>query len=585
MDEFGSPILGGVNAVRRTVSSSMFAPRQPQRQPDSITTNLLSQQSLQLTSVSQQLERISTQVTSLNSSLSGVKENLAISDQLERQREAENRKRERILAEQGLREGKESQLENKIQNALVQPLQKIAVKTQSTLGNLQKFFLILAGGWLTQVGIDIIQAQVEGNTDKLNQLKQKFVNGLLVIGGTVTALSIGLKNSFRLLGTLAGSISRVAFGGVLRVTLGGLRRLFSAIAANALGSAVGNFLTRGIGRTAANITTTAATTAATAGLGMSTTKKGRKMLRKGFRKITKVFSPGSSGKIDPSKMDPTKTVGEIMDEGVKNTKKIPTKKGFLSGIRNRAGNIGKKIVKTGDNIVNPVKNMIAKFFNKLPGKNILNKLLSTVGIKGGLKPLFKKFGGPVFGLVLSLASGDSIGKALAGVAGYAATSAVLAKLLSPIALLPIPGARLLYGALIFGGALFGESKVRQLYDGLMGMFGGGKESKTENNEIKPNANLDSPIEGMKFNNQNNEEDSSSLINPIKSKTSDTASEISDVDEGQPAIIDIPLSQSDSTVDGVGNENVKSDSATVPKIFFDDQNPHTLYGAATYGVGN
>ena len=584
MDEFGSPISGGVNAVRRTVSSSMFAPRQPQRQPDSITTNLLSQQSLQLTSVSQQLERISTQVTSLNSSLSGVKENLAISDQLERQREAENRKRERILAEQGLREGKESQLENKIQNALVQPLQKIAVKTQSTLGNLQKFFLILAGGWLTQVGIDIIQAQVEGNTDKLNQLKQKFVNGLLVIGGTITALSIGLKNSFRLLGTLAGSISRVAFGGALRVTLGGLRRLFSAIAANALGSAVGNFLTRRIGRPLSNVATTALTAAGTAGVGMSTTKKGRKMLRKGFRKITKVFSPGS-GKIDPSKMDPSKMVEEIAEGGVKNTKKIPTKKGFLSGIRNRAGNIGKKIVKTGDNIVNPVKNMIAKFFNKLPGKNILNKLLSTVGIKGGLRPLFKKFGGPVFSLVVSLATGDSIGKALAGLAGYMATSAVLAKLLFPIAALPIPGARLLYGALIFGGSLFGESKVRQLYDGLMGMFGGGKESKTENNELKPNANLDSPIEGIKFNNQNNEEDSSSLINPIKSKTSDTASEISDVDEGQPAIIDIPLSQSETTVDGIGGENVKSDAATVPKIFFDDQNPHTLYGAATYGVGN
>ena len=584
MDEFGSPISGGVNAVRRTVSSSMFVPRQPQREPDTVTTNLLSQQSLQLTNVSQQLEKISTQISSLNFSLSGVKENLAISDQLDRQREAENRKRERILAEQGLREGKESELENKIQNALVQPLQKIAVKTQSTLGNLQKFFLILAGGWLTQVGIDIIQAQVEGNTEKLNQLKQKFVNGLLVIGGTVTALSIGLKNSFRLLGVFAGSISRVAFSGVLRVTLGGLRRLFSAIAANALGSAVGNFLSRGIGRTAANITTTAATTAATAGLGMTATKKGRKMLRKGFRKITKVFSPGSSGKIDPSKMDPSKTVEEIAEGGVKNTKKIATKKGFLSGIKNRAGNIGKKIVKAGENVVNPVKNLISKFFNKLPGKNILTKLLSAIGIKGGLKPILKKFGGPVISLVLSLASGDSLGKALAGLAGYAATAAILAKFLSPIALLPIPGARLLYGALIFGGSLFGESKVRQLYDGIMGMFGGGKESKTDDNELKPNTNLDGPIEGIKFNNQNNEEDSSSLINPIKSKTSDTASEISDINEGQPAIVDIPLSQPE-TASGGGGETMKSDAVTVPKIFFDDQNPHTLYGAATYGVGN
>ena len=157
MDEFGSPLAGGIRAVRRNISSSFFgAPRQSQADP--VTTDLLQQQSLSLTSISQQLQTVSGQISRFDASLQGVKENLAISDQLERQREAAKQNRERILAEQGLREGKESALENKIQAALTQPLQRVGVKTQGVLGRLQNFFLILAGGWLTTTGIDLLQS-------------------------------------------------------------------------------------------------------------------------------------------------------------------------------------------------------------------------------------------------------------------------------------------------------------------------------------------------------------------------------------------------------------------------------------------
>ena len=117
MDEFGSPLIGGIRAVRRNISSSFFgAPRQSQ--PDPVTTDLLQQQSLSLTSISQQLQSVSNQISTFDQNLQGVKENLAISDQLTRQREAARQNRERILAEQGLREGKESALENKIQQVI-----------------------------------------------------------------------------------------------------------------------------------------------------------------------------------------------------------------------------------------------------------------------------------------------------------------------------------------------------------------------------------------------------------------------------------------------------------------------------------
>ena len=119
-----SPIAGGIRGIRRSVSSSIFTGRAvpPPAQPDPQTTSLLSQNSLSLTNVSSQLSSISAQIGQLNGSLETIKQNLAISDQLDRQREAAKQKREAILAEQGLREGKESELERKIQTALLCPV-------------------------------------------------------------------------------------------------------------------------------------------------------------------------------------------------------------------------------------------------------------------------------------------------------------------------------------------------------------------------------------------------------------------------------------------------------------------------------
>ena len=106
MDEeqgLASPIAGGLRGIRRTISSSIFGGRRApmQAQPDTITTRLLQQNSLSLNNVSAQLSNISAQVSGLNGSLLAIKENLAVSDTLERQREIAKQNREAILAEQG----------------------------------------------------------------------------------------------------------------------------------------------------------------------------------------------------------------------------------------------------------------------------------------------------------------------------------------------------------------------------------------------------------------------------------------------------------------------------------------------------
>ena len=240
MDEeqgLASPLAGGLRGIRRSVSSNIFTGRAvpPPAQPDPQTTNLLQQNSLSLNNVSTQLTNISAQISGLNGSLASIKENLTVNDTLERQREAAKQNRERILAEQGLREGKESQIESRIQQALTMPVRRVAQKVQGGLANLGSFFTFLTLGWLTNSLINVINAGADKNTDLFTQLKSTFQKQLIIAGATIAALTVGFKGILTGLSFLSTSALRIARGGLLRTP-------FAKIAA---GIAAGTLLIKG----------------------------------------------------------------------------------------------------------------------------------------------------------------------------------------------------------------------------------------------------------------------------------------------------------------------------------------------------
>ena len=247
MDEeqgLSSPIAGGLRGIRRSVSSSVFTGRAvPPPTSDPQTTSLLNQNSLTLTSISTQLSGISESVGSLNTSLIAIKDNLAISDEIEKNKELAKRKREAQLAEEGLREGKESELEKKIQFALLTPVRRVAQVGRNILSRLTDSLLFLAGGWLTVQALRFLQFTSEGNLAALKKLKDRFLKDLLLMGGLVLGLTVGFGKVLNIIGRLSGKLIQFTFGGVLQRGFGFIGALIRNNVSKFL-----NFIRSGLGR-------------------------------------------------------------------------------------------------------------------------------------------------------------------------------------------------------------------------------------------------------------------------------------------------------------------------------------------------
>jgi len=557
MDEFGSPIAGGIRAVRRSVSSSVFRPVQRpepvQAQPDSITTNLLSQNSLTLTSISSQLQNVSVQVASLNTSLSGIKENLALNDRLERQREAAKQNRERILAEQGLREGKESALERKIQNALTYPLRRLGQKTRGILARLVDFFFILAGGWLTSTGIDLLKALSDGNTDKIRELQSRFTKGLLVIGGIFTALQVGIGVTINLLARFVGTVARVAFGGLLKASLGGVKRLLSAVVGQVAGTAIGRTVGAGVRSVLGTVATTGGTIA------------GGEIIKKKIE--TFANTDPDLANMTPEQIAEYKKIKASTPSGG-----MPKGNVLPDGTIKGKGFFGRTVDKV-KNIFKPAAKTTAKTATKTVAKEGAKRGIMSF-LKTGAGKLLGKIGGPFLTFIFNLASGEGIGGALAAAAGFAAGAKIGASIGAAIGAFfggigAIPGAFI--GGLI--GGLIGETAMKGLFRGIQSLFGLGKKSASKSDDL-PELTLDD------FKSRDDQADN---ISPVENENDKIASNISDVNEGQPSIINIPLNTPPPSTPQVSMGKSPSESKQIPTIAFDTNNPHTLYATATYGV--
>jgi len=235
MAEIGSPIAGGIRAVRNTVSSSVFSttPSNRNNLNTSVITPLLVQNSQGLKGVSNDIGSLNQQVSALRSSLNAVKQNLEVEASLTRQREAASSAREEKLIALKLREGKESGFERKIQNALMAPVAKIGNQARGVLGRVGNVFKVLFFGWLGKSAIDAYQAISLRNIEKLKQIGIDVGKTLLTIGGLYLGSRLALRGTVGILARLATRSTRYTKGFGIWQPFKDIRTLIG-IAANSL---------------------------------------------------------------------------------------------------------------------------------------------------------------------------------------------------------------------------------------------------------------------------------------------------------------------------------------------------------------
>ena len=173
---------------------------------------LITKNSLQLGVVSSQLQGLTAQMQSLTGSLQVIATNLTTSQALQQKQDNQAIELENKLAQQKLREGKESLIEKKIQAAALAPAQKIANKAQFTLGRLGDFFTAILGGWLLNQGVQTLKALSEGNGDKLNEIKNNVLKNLGIIAGIFVGIKLAIAaitGTFSVLGVKLLAVAAV----------------------------------------------------------------------------------------------------------------------------------------------------------------------------------------------------------------------------------------------------------------------------------------------------------------------------------------------------------------------------------------
>ena len=158
------------------------------QQVDPELTRIIIRNTNAVNTVTTQLTSVATQVNSLTQSLAAISQSLALSSRLEEQRINAEANRQRQLAALALREGKEGEIERKITNAALAPVQLLSRKAINVLKSLSSFFTTIFIGWLSSKSLDALQAYIEGNDDAVKQLKDEIIRGVTISAGVVIAI-------------------------------------------------------------------------------------------------------------------------------------------------------------------------------------------------------------------------------------------------------------------------------------------------------------------------------------------------------------------------------------------------------------
>ena len=283
--------LAIVRTNTNTITSFQIQINNLTKQNNAVLSNLAKINNLQ-----QQINVVQVSVVDLGNNLQQIANLIVNEGAVEQQKERLAQEQEKKLAEAGIRQGKEKQLESKIREALMWPIKQIGNKVQSAFGSLMSFMWQLLGGWLTMQGLDVLKALSTGNKKKLEDIKNNVIKSLLVVGGILGVLSVGIFRVVGLITKLTFKLGKFIIGNTIGRLFGGLLNLGKK--ALGIGAKPATVAAAGAGaRGAAAVT-----------MGAGTAAEVAKAESKGGNFLSKLF--GGAGK--PT----TKAATEVAERGI-----------------------------------------------------------------------------------------------------------------------------------------------------------------------------------------------------------------------------------------------------------------------------
>ena len=144
-----------------------------------------------LSTIQEQFNNLQTQINTLATGLTKIESLIqkdTVSEQtlLKKEQSEENK-----YSQKKIRAGNENQLEQKIQSALVAPVQQAAAKVENIFGRIGQALTGLFLGWLGVQGVKALKAAADKDYDALTNIKNNIVKNIgLAIGG-IAAIKLG----------------------------------------------------------------------------------------------------------------------------------------------------------------------------------------------------------------------------------------------------------------------------------------------------------------------------------------------------------------------------------------------------------
>jgi hypothetical protein len=214
MAEMASPIEGGIQAAKEVGGGDAALYQRVQATESSII------------SLSSSLNGISQQMSQFSLSLNSISANIVTETNLERQKERQEQQQEFLLAQQQIREGKESAIERKIQASLSAPVQKISAKAENTLGRLRQVLTGVLFGWLAVSTVGLIKKYSVDVPNKLTSVRDTILKGLNTAGQFLSGIRSSLTNVFSTISAISSRVAQHVNG---RWFMGPIQNLVDAV--------------------------------------------------------------------------------------------------------------------------------------------------------------------------------------------------------------------------------------------------------------------------------------------------------------------------------------------------------------------